>query len=187
MKRLLKIIFALIILLLFVGTLGLLSQLIDIPRLSYEVDGLLYSYPWLFTFFEWLLLILGGLLFLSLIVVLSVSGRRKRLIVKAGKNRIEIPKSTVEQIVKEAYSTIIHPDKTKMTIKIKGKEKVAVKLRVDVRSKDRFQPLGEEIKETIQSALNTALESIDSRVTVQLREKEPTESTTFGKKQSRVV
>ncbi|EOH99590.1 hypothetical protein UAW_00742 [Enterococcus haemoperoxidus ATCC BAA-382] len=187
MKRLLKIIFAFIILLLFVGTLGLLSQLIDIPWLSYEVNELLYNYPWLFTFFEWILLILGGLLFISLIVVLSVSGRRKRLVVKEGKNRIEIPKSTVEQIVQDAYSTIIHPDKTKMTVKIKGKEKVAVKLRVDVRSKERFQPLGEEIKDTIQNALNTALESIDSQVIVHLREKEPTESTTFGKKQSRVI
>lgn len=187
MKRLLKIIFALLILLLFVGTAGLLSQLIDIPWLSYEVDGLLYNYPWLFTFFEWILLILGGLLVLSLIVVLSVSGRRKRLIVKNGKNRIEIPKSTVEQLVEDAYSTIIHPDKTKMIVKIKGKEKVAIKLKVDVRSKERFQPLAEEIKQTIQSALDTALESIDSHVTVQLREKEPTESTVLGKKQSRVI
>ena len=187
MKRLLKIIFALVILLLFVGTLGLLSQLIDIPWLSYEVDGLLYSYPWLFTFFEWILLILGGLLLLSLLIVLSVSGRRKRLVVKEGKNQIDIPKSTIEQIVQNAYSTIIHPDKTKMTVKIKGKEKVAVKLRVDVRSKERYQPLGEEIKEKIQRTLNTALESIDSQVTVQLREKEPTESSAFGKKQSRVI
>ncbi|EOI01815.1 hypothetical protein UAY_01223 [Enterococcus moraviensis ATCC BAA-383] len=187
MKRLLKIIFALVILLLFVGTLGLLSQLIDIPWLSYEVDGLLYSYPWLFTFFEWILLILGGLLVLSLLIVLSVSGRRKRLVVKEGKNQIDIPKSTIEQIVQNAYSTIIHPDKTKMIVKIKGKEKVAVKLRVDVRSKERYQPLGEEIKEKIQRTLNTALESIDSQVTVQLREKEPTESSAFGKKQSRVI
>lgn len=146
MKRLLKIIFALVILLLFVGTLGLLSQLIDIPWLSYEVDGLLYSYPWLFTFFEWILLILGGLLLLSLLIVLSVSGRRKHLVVKEGKNQIDIPKSTIEQIVQNAYSTIIHPDKTKMTVKIKGKEKVAVKLRVDVRSKERYQPLGKRSK-----------------------------------------
>ncbi|MGX7264074.1 alkaline shock response membrane anchor protein AmaP [Enterococcus crotali] len=187
MKRLLKIIFALVILLLFVGTLGLLSQLIDIPWLSYEVDGLLYNYPWLFTFFEWTLLILGGFLLLSLIIVLSVSGQRKHLIIKDGKNRIEIPKSTVEQIVEDAYSTIIHPDKTKMKVKIKGKEKVAVKLRVDVRSKERYQPLADEIKVTIQSALTSALESIDSQVTVQLREKEPTESTAFSKKQSRVI
>ncbi|MBO0422382.1 alkaline shock response membrane anchor protein AmaP [Enterococcus plantarum] len=187
MKRLLKIVFALIILLLFFGTLGLLSQLIDIPWLSYQVDWLLYIYPGLFIFFEWMLLILGGLMLLTLIVVFLVSGGRKRLIVKEGKNQIEIPKSTVEQLVKEAYSTIIHPDKTKLTVKIKGKEKVAVKLNVDVRSKERFQALGEEIKETIQSTLNSALESIDSHVTVQLREKESTEPTAFGKKQSRVV
>ena len=187
MKRLLKIIFALIILLLFVGTLGLLSQLIDIPWLSYEVDGLLYSYSWLFTFFEWILYILGGLLLLTLIVVLSVSGRRKRLVVKEGQSQIEIPKSTVEQIAKDAYGTIIHPDKTNMTVKIKGKEKVVVKLRIDVRSKDRFQPIAEEIKETIENSLDMALESINSCVKVQLREKEPIESTTFGKKKSRVV
>lgn len=187
MKRLLKIIFLFIILILFIGTLGSLSQLVDIPWLSYQVDGLLYNYPWLFSFFEWTLLILGGLLLLSLVAVLSVSGRRKRLVIKDGKNRIEVPKSTVEQIVKDAYSTIIHPDKTKMTVRIKGKEKVAIKLKVDVRSKERYQPLGEEIKEAVQGALDTALESIDSRVTVQLREKEPTESTAFGKKQSRVI
>lgn len=187
MKRMLKFIFALILLLMFVGILGVLSQLIDIPWLSYEVEGLLYNYPDLFIFFEWILLISGGFLLLSLIVVLSVSGQRKRLIVKEGKNQIQIPKSTLEQIVQDAYSTIIHPDKTKMKVKIKGKEKVVVNLKVDVRSKERYQPLGEEIKMTIQNALTTALESIDSHVTVQLREKEPTESTAFGKKQSRVI
>lgn len=188
MKRLLKIIFALILFLLFIGTLGLLSQLIDIPWLSYEVNDLLYDYPWLFMFFEWILLILGGLLFVSLIAVLSVSGQRKRLIVKEGKNRIEIPKSTLKQIVQDAYSTIIHPDNTKMTVKIKGKNKVAVKLKVNVRSEARFQPIGEEIKESIKDALSKALESNDSEVTVQLREKEPTENnTTFGKNQSRVI
>lgn len=187
MKRLLKIIFALVILLLSAGTFGLLSQLIDIPWLSYEVEALLYDSPWLFSFFEWTLLILGGLLLLSLIVVFSVSGQRKRLIVKEAKNRIEISKSTVEQIVQDAYSTIIHPDKTKMKVKIKGKEKVSVKLRVDVRSKERYQPLAEEMKEAIQNALSIALESIDSHVTVQLREKEPAESTVFSKKQSRVI
>ncbi|WP_207696265.1 hypothetical protein DOK67_0003025 [Enterococcus sp. DIV0212c] len=187
MKRLLKLIFALIILLLFVGTLGLLSQLIDIPWLSYEVDGWLYNYPWLFEFFKGILLVLGVLLLLSLVVVLSVSGRRRRLVVKEGKNRIEIPKTTVEQVVKEAYSKVVHPDKTKMSVKIKGKQKVAVKLRIDVRSKARFQPMAEEIKEQIQLALATALESVDSHVSVHLREKEATDSSSFSKKQSRVI
>lgn len=187
MKRLLKIIVGLAILFLFIGTFAILSQLIAIPWLSYEVEALMYQYPWLFMFFEGTLLILGGLLVLSLLIVLSVSGRRKRLVVKEGKNKIEIPKSTIEQIVQESYSTIVHPDKTKMTVKIKGKEKVAVKVRIDVRSKDRFKPIAEEITQKLQNTLATTLESIDSRVTVHLREKEPTESSAFGKKQSRVV
>ncbi|EOL45915.1 alkaline shock response membrane anchor protein AmaP [Enterococcus caccae] len=187
MKRLLKLILALIIVLLFSGTLGVLSQLIPIPWLTNEVDWLLYRYPFGFSLLEWILLILGGVLILSLIIVLSVSGRRKHLVVKSGGNRIDIPKSTVEQIVQESYSKIVHPDKTKMTVKIKGKEKVAVKVRVDVRNKERFRPLADEIKEQLQESLSTALESIDCRVAVQLREKELTESSAFGKKQSRVI
>ncbi|OJG74418.1 hypothetical protein RV12_GL002475 [Enterococcus quebecensis] len=161
--------------------------MIDIPWVSYEVDSLLYSYSWLFSFFEGILLILGVLLFLSLVVVLSVSGQRKRLVVKEGKNRIEIPKSTVKQLVEEAYSKSIHPDKTKMTVKIKGKEKVAVDLKLDVRSKERYQPMGEEIKVEIQKVLSEALESIDSHVTVRLNEKDQKASATFNKKKSRVI
>ncbi|ALS37799.1 RNase H-fold protein (predicted Holliday junction resolvase) [Enterococcus rotai] len=187
MKRLLKLIFMLVIALLFIGTLGVLSQLIDIPWLTDQVDSLLYSYPGGRSLFEGILLILGGLLLLSLIIVLSVSGRRKHLVVKSGKDRIDIPKSTVIQIVEDTYSTIIHPDKTKLTVKIKGKQKVAVNVRVDVRSKERSRPLAEEIKEQLQQSLSVALESIDSRVTVQLREKDPIETGAFSKKQSRVI
>ncbi|WP_429950842.1 hypothetical protein IGJ55_001314 [Enterococcus sp. AZ170] len=187
MKRLLKIIIGFVILLLFIGTLTILSQLITIPWLSYEVEALIYQYPKLFMVFEGTLLILGGLLVLGLLVVLSVSGSRRRLVIKEGKNQIEIPKSTIEQIVQESYGTIIHPDKTKMMVKIKGKEKVAVKVRIDVRSKERFKPMAEEITQQLQNTLAETLESIDSRVTVYLREKEPTESSAFSKKQSRVV
>ncbi|MEI5992811.1 alkaline shock response membrane anchor protein AmaP [Candidatus Enterococcus mansonii] len=187
MKRFLKVIFILILLLLFIGTLGLLSELIEIPWLSQEVQWLLYHYSWMFLFFKGILLVLGGCLVMGLVIVLSVSGKRKRLVIKEEGNRIEIPKSTVEAVVKEAYTTMIHPDKTKMTVKIKGKQKVIVRLQIDVRSQERYQLLAEEIKQEIQKALLRSLETIDSQVIVHLREKQPTESSTFSKKQSRVV
>lgn len=186
MKRLLKFIFVLLILLLLIGTIGVLSQLIEIPWLSDQTTWLLYDYPWMFSLLEGTLLILGGLLFLSLIVVLSVSGRRKHLVVRSGKNHIDIPKSTVEQIVQEAYATIVHPDKTKLTVKIKGKEKVAVDVRIDVRNKERAQPMADEVKTQLQNSLKAALESIDTQVNVHLREQAPGTST-FGSNQSRVV
>ncbi|OJG99757.1 hypothetical protein RV18_GL000096 [Enterococcus termitis] len=187
MKRFVKVILALITLLLFIGTLGLFSQVFQIPWLSLAVSKFLISHLWLFSFFEWILLILGGLLLITLVIVLSVSGRRNRLVVKEGQNKIEIPKSTVAQIAENAYNSTIHPDKTKLTVKIKGKEKVLVKLKIEVRSKTRFAPMADEIKQRVEEALANALESIDSKVVVSLKEKEPTESAAFGKKHSRVV
>jgi hypothetical protein len=187
MKRFVKVILALITLLLFIGTLGLFSQVFQIPWLSLAVSKFLISHLWLFSFFEWILLILGGLLLITLVIVLSVSGRRNRLVVKEGQNKIEIPKSTVAQITENAYNSTIHPDKTKLTVKIKGKEKALVKLKIEVRSKTRFAPMADEIKQRVEEALANALESIDSKVVVSLKEKEPTESAAFGKKHSRVV
>lgn len=187
MKQIVKMIIALVVFVLFGGTVGLLAGLIEIPWLSQEVSWLLFTYPWFIYFFEGILIVLGGLLLVSLIVVLSVSGQRKRLVVKNGKNRTEILKSTVEQIAEDAYSIIVHPDKTKMTVKLKRKDRVTVQLRIDVRSKSRFQPMAEEIEQRIQSALTKALEPMENHVSIHLREKDPTESSTFGKKQSRVV
>lgn len=187
MKRLIKVVLALFIFLLFVGTVGLLGGLIEIPWVSGEVNWLLLNYPWLISFFKGILIILGGLLFICLVVVLSVSGGRKRLVIKDGKNRIEILKSTVEQVAEEAFNSTVHPDKTKMKVKIKGKAKVVIHLRIDVLSKVRFQPIADEIKEQMQTALTTALEPIENQVSIHLREQEPTKTSTFGKKQSRVI
>ncbi|MFK4567052.1 alkaline shock response membrane anchor protein AmaP [Enterococcus sp. UD-01] len=182
MKRFAKVILALVILVLFLGTLGLLSQLIEIPGVSMTVDQLLFDYPWLFYFFEGTLLILGSLLVILLVVALSVSGQRNRLIYKDGKNRIEIPKSTIRKIVEDTYAKTIHPDKTKLKIKIKP-QSVYVDLKVGVRSKERFQPIAEDVKEQIQLALADALETVESHVAVHLSEEESMQSSN----RSRVV
>lgn len=187
MRRFIKILFGLIALVLFIGTLGLLSQVLQIPWLSSIIGNFIVGHLWLFSFFEWILVILGGLLTLILLFVLSVSARRKRLVVKDGLNRTEVLSSTLNQIVQNAYDSMIHPDKTKVVVKIKGKEKVVVKLKIDVRSKEDFAPMADEIKLRVEEALAKALESIESSVTVSLKEKAPTNSTSFGKKQSRVV
>lgn len=187
MKRLVKVVLALFTLLLFLGTVGLLGGLIEIPWLSEEVNWLLFNYPWLISFFKGVLIILGGLLFICLVVVLSVSGGRKRLVIKDGKNRTEILKSTVEQIAEDSFRTTVHPDKTKMKVKIKGKAKVVIDLRIDVLSKVRFQPIADEMKEQMQTALTTALEPIENQVSIHLREQEPTKTSALGKKQSRVI
>ncbi len=187
MRRLVKTLFGLIALVLFIGTLGLLSQVVQIPWLSSTVGRFIVGHLWLFSFFEWILLILGGLLTLILLLVLSVSARRKRLVVKDGSNRTEILRSTLVQIVQNAYDSMIHPDKTKVTVKIKGKEKVLVKLKIDVRNKEDFAPMADKIKWQVEEALSKALESIESSVIVTVKEKAPTDSASFGKKHSRVV
>lgn len=71
----------------------------------------------------------------GLLLVLATSGKRKRLVIKDKKNRIEIPKSTIEQIVENSYSSTVHPMRTKTKIKLKGNKRVDVVLKIDVLNK----------------------------------------------------
>ncbi|KAF9404564.1 hypothetical protein HW555_014277 [Spodoptera exigua] len=57
-----------------------------------------------------------------------------------------------------------------------GKAKVVIDLRIDVLSKVRFQPIADEMKEQMQTALTTALEPIENQVLIHLREQEPTKT-----------
>lgn len=187
MRRLVKLISLLVLLLLFASTLGVLGGLVEIPWVSQTVTWLIDTNVWVLPFFKGLLLFWGVLLLIAFLLVLATSGKRKRLVVKDQKNRIEIPKSTIEQIVEKSYSTTVHPMRTKTKIKLKGNKRVDVVLTIDVLNKNAAQKMAEDIRETVHADLYDALEPVQNNVSIRLIQKDPSKLSAFNKRKYWVV
>jgi hypothetical protein len=186
MKKFIKAILVIILIVAFISTIGIISQLVYVPWLSYQVDNGIFANPWLLTFFEVTIIFLGALLFILLLATLAISAQRKRLVVKNESGQVEVPKKTLEKLVEDAYSPVISTDKTKTKVKIKGQDRVAVSVMMDVRNKERYESMRQDIQQRIETALKTALEAVPVSVEVRMRERELNESSSVGKK-ARVI
>lgn len=186
MKKFIKAILLIILIVAFISTIGIISQLVYVPWLSQQVDNGIFAYPWLLTFFKITLIFLGALLFILLLATLAVSTQRKRLVVKNEGGQIEVPRKTIEKLVEDAYSPVISTDKTKAKVKIKGQDKVAVSVKMDVRNKERYESMRQDIQQRIESALKAALETVPVSVDVRMHERDLNEPSSVGKK-ARVI
>jgi hypothetical protein len=92
MKKFIKAILVIILIVAFISTIGIISQLVYVPWLSYQVDNGIFANPWLLTFFEVTIIFLGALLFILLLATLAISAQRKRLVVKNESGQVEVPK-----------------------------------------------------------------------------------------------
>lgn len=187
MRRIVKAILALAVLVLFIGTVGILGSLVELPWISQEIEWLIFWHPEIASFLKVVLIIIGVLLCLIALVVLFIPGKRQRLVIKTNKNRIVIPKSTIEQLIETSYRSFVPRDLTKVTVKIKRNKRVLVFMKIDVANKHAFQSTLTEIKEHVHADLLTALEPVENQVTIRLREKDLRRSSVFSKKRSRVV
>jgi len=186
MKKLVKAILLIILFVAFISTIGIASQLIYVPWLSEQVDNGLSMYPWLLSFFEFTIMFIGVVLFILLLATLAISTQRKHLIVKNSTGQIDVPKKTLEKLVEDAYSPVVSTDKTKTRVKIKGQDKVAVSVLMDVRNKERYESMRLDIQHRIEQALKGAIESVPVDVNVRLRERDLNETSAVGKK-ARVI
>lgn len=187
MRRLVKLIFLLVLLLLFASTLGVLGGIVEIPWISQTVTWLINNNSWFIPFLQGVLIFWGVIVVVGLLLVLATSGKRKRLVIKDKKNRIEIPKSTIEQIVENSYSSTVHPMRTKTKIKLKGNKRVDVVLKIDVLNKNAAQKMADAIKETVHADLYDALEPIQNNVSIRLIQKDPSKLSALSKKKYWVV
>ncbi|AIM25816.1 alkaline shock response membrane anchor protein AmaP [Melissococcus plutonius] len=185
MRKVIKTVISLILFVALCVTIGLLSQLIKIPWLSETVNDWAIRYSFISIIFKGILLFLGAFLFILLLTLIALPRQKSQLVFKRKTGTIEIPKKTIEKIIRESYSSIIGPEKTKLRVKIKGKKSLDVYVYLFVHNKENYTDMVEEIRQKIEQTLLNALETTAIRVNVHLKEKEMQPA--MNKKESRVI
>lgn len=186
MRKVVKWVLALVMLLIFIGTLAVLSQFFEIPVLSSQVDDWIRMFPWMLEFLKGILVSLIIISFFLLLLVLAVSGKRTSIDIKEKDRHIKIPRKTIESIVENVTDETIHADQRKLKIKIKRKNRVVVRMKLLVRSKSSYQLTADELRREIETALTDALQTTNHLVIINLIEVD-SENKAFGGKKSRVV
>lgn len=186
MKKAIKFVLSLLILLIFIGSVGILSQFFEVPVLSSKVDDWIRMFPWVMQFFKGILISLIIILFFLFLLTFAISGKRTAIYFKNKNRQIKIPKKTIEAIIGSVADEIIHADKRKLKIKIKRKNRVVVRLKLLVRSKTRDQPIANELKREIETTLVDALQVTNHLINIKLVEID-SETKVFGSNKSRVV
>lgn len=186
MKKIAKFGLIVLILLVFIGSIGILSQFFDIPLLSSKVDYWIKCFPWLVQFLKGVLISLIIIFLLLFLFFLAIPGKRTTIDFKEKNRQIKIPRKTIESIVETVTDETIHRDKRKLNIQIKRKNRVVVHLKLFVRNKIKDQLIADNLKKEIETALAEALQTTNHLVNIKLIENDY-KSKFFGRNKSRVV
>lgn len=149
-----------------------ISQLTRIPGMSPLVFVFGLRYPWIWTVFQILLLVLCGFLFICLVAVLSQKNGKKRIRREKEVGDIVFPKRALESIVATTVENKPFLTPKKIQVTISKKNQLRIYVTVSIAEEKSFEQVGEQIQEEIVQAFeqiaNLQVEKIALRFETEL-------------------